>query len=567
MERLYKYIEITDLKDMLKKSGQKYGKNIAYKIRKEEGKYKTYIHEEVRKMIDGLGTSLIDMGLKDKRIAVIGENRFEWEIAYLSIVCGTGIVVPLDKSLPENELESLLKRSEVEAIICSGKYIETLKKVRTKNLKYIISMDLEKTEDEIISQKELIEKGKKLVENGDTRFTNAEIDNKKMSIMLFTSGTTSQSKAVALSHKNICSNLMDIASTLDVNSKDIFLSFLPLHHVFECTVGFLYPLYIGAQIVFSDGIRHIPENLKEYKASVMASVPAIYERLFKIVRKQIEKKGNLEEILIEEEKHKNDSMENKKAIFKDLHELFGGNIRLFISGAASLDAKIEEKFRNLGFNIVQGYGLTETSPIVAVGNNKYHKIGSIGKALPSEEVKLLNVNKQGIGELAVKGPNVMIGYYKNKEATEKVLKDEWFHTGDLAKIDEEGYIFICGRKKNVIVLKNGKNIYPEEMESLINKEDGIEESFIFGKQMSEDPTNIKIFVKVVYNKEHFEGKTKEEIEKEISQKISEVNKVMPRYKAIRGTIISDVPLIKTTTNKIKREKNLELIKKEFDKFE
>ena len=567
MERLYKYIEITDLKDMLKKSGQKYGKNIAYKIRKEEGKYKTYTHEEVRKMIDGLGTSLIDMGLKDKRIAVIGENRFEWEIAYLSIVCGTGIVVPLDKSLPENELESLLKRSEVEAIICSGKYIETLKKVRNKNLKYIISMDIEKTEDEIISQKELIEKGKKLVENGDTRFTNAEIDNKKMSIMLFTSGTTSQSKAVALSHKNICSNLMDIASTLDVNSKDIFLSFLPLHHVFECTVGFLYPLYIGAQIVFSDGIRHIPENLKEYKASVMASVPAIYERLFKIVRKQIEKKGNLEEILIEEEKHKNDSMENKKTIFKDLHELFGGNIRLFISGAASLDAKIEEKFRNLGFNIVQGYGLTETSPIVAVGNNKYHKIGSIGKALPSEEVKLLNVNKQGIGELAVKGPNVMIGYYKNKEATEKVLKDEWFHTGDLAKIDEEGYIFICGRKKNVIVLKNGKNIYPEEMESLINKEDGIEESFIFGKQMSEDPTNIKIFVKVVYNKEHFEGKTKEEIEKEISQKISEVNKVIPRYKAIRGTIISDVPLIKTTTNKIKREKNLELIKKEFDKFE
>ena len=567
MERLYKYIEITDLKDMLKKSGQKYGKNIAYKIRKEEGKYKTYTHEEVRKMIDGLGTSLIDMGLKDKRIAVIGENRFEWEIAYLSIVCGTGIVVPLDKSLPENELESLLKRSEVEAIICSGKYIETLKKVRTKNLKYIISMDLEKTEDEIISQKELIEKGKKLVENGDTRFTNAEIDNKKMSIMLFTSGTTSQSKAVALSHKNICSNLMDIASTLDVNSKDIFLSFLPLHHVFECTVGFLYPLYIGAQIVFSDGIRHIPENLKEYKASVMASVPAIYERLFKIVRKQIEKKGNLEEILIEEEKHKNDSMENKKAIFKDLHELLGGNIRLFISGAASLDAKIEEKFRNLGFNIVQGYGLTETSPIVAVGNNKYHKIGSIGKALPSEEVKLLNVNKQGIGELAVKGPNVMIGYYKNKEATEKVLKDEWFHTGDLAKIDEEGYIFICGRKKNVIVLKNGKNIYPEEMESLINKEDGIEESFIFGKQMSEDPTNIKIFVKVVYNKEHFEGKTKEEIEKEISQKISEVNKVMPRYKAIRGTIISDEPLIKTTTNKIKREKNLEVILGKEDSFQ
>lgn len=559
MERLYEYMKITDLKDMLKKSGEKYGKNIAYKLREEEGKYKLITHEQVRKMVDGLGTSLINMGLKDKRIAIIGENRYEWEIAYLSIVCGTGIVVPLDKSLPENELESLIERSEVEAIICSKKYIETLKKIKNNKLKYIISMDLEKTEDEIISEKELIKKGIELVKKGDKRFTEAEIDNSKMNIMLFTSGTTSLSKAVALSHKNICSNLMDLASTLDVNSNDIFLSFLPLHHVFECTVGFLFAFYIGAQIVFCDGIRHIPENLKEYKVSVMASVPAIYERLFKIVRKQIEKSGNLEEILINEEKHKNDTIEEKKEVFKEIHNMFGGNIKLFISGAASLDAKIEQKFRNLGFNIVQGYGLTETSPIVAVGNKKYHKIGSIGKAVPSVQVKLLNINDNGVGELAVKGPNVMLEYYGNKEATKNVIKDGWFSTGDLAKIDEEGYIFICGRKKNVIVLKNGKNIYPEEMESLINKEDGIDGSFIFGKPISEDPTNIKIFAKIVYNKEFFKDQTQEEITKEISKKISAINKSMPRYKSIRGIIVSEEPLIKTTTNKIKREKNLEVI--------
>ena len=559
MERLYEYMKITDLKDMLKKSGEKYGKNIAYKLREEEGKYKLITHEQVRKMVDGLGTSLINMGLKDKRIAIIGENRYEWEIAYLSIVCGTGIVVPLDKSLPENELESLIERSEVEAIICSKKYIETLKKIKNNKLKYIISMDLEKTEDEIISEKELIKKGIELVKKGDKRFTEAEIDNSKMNIMLFTSGTTSLSKAVALSHKNICSNLMDLASTLDVNSNDIFLSFLPLHHVFECTVGFLFAFYIGAQIVFCDGIRHIPENLKEYKVSVMASVPAIYERLFKIVRKQIEKSGNLEEILINEEKHKNDTIEEKKEVFKEIHNMFGGNIKLFISGAASLDAKIEQKFRNLGFNIVQGYGLTETSPIVAVGNKKYHKIGSIGKAVPSVQVKLLNINDNGVGELAVKGPNVMLEYYGNKEATKNVIKDGWFSTGDLAKIDEEGYIFICGRKKNVIVLKNGKNIYPEEMESLINKEDGIDESFIFGKPISEDPTNIKIFAKIIYNKEFFKDQTQEEITKEISKKISAINKSMPRYKSIRGIIVSEEPLIKTTTNKIKREKNLEII--------
>ena len=565
MERLYKYIEITDLKDMLKKSGEKYGEKIAYKIRQENG-YKEITHNEVRKMVDGLGTKLIDMGLKDKRIAVIGENRYEWEIAYLSIVCGTGTVVPLDKSLPENELESLIERSKAEAIICSQKYVEILKKTK---LKYIISMDLENDNDGIISQKRLISEGIQLVKSGNTSFINAKIDNEKMSIMLFTSGTTSISKAVALSHKNICSNLMDISSILDVNSSDVFLSFLPLHHVFECTVGFLFSLYVGAETVFCDGIRHIPENLAEYKVSVMASVPAIYERLFKIIKKHLEKQGKVEQILEDEEKYKDSSMEKKKEVFKEIHDLLGGNIKLFISGAASLDPSIEEKFRRLGFNMVQGYGLTETSPVVAIGNKKYHKTGSIGKCVPSDEVKLLDVNKDGIGELAVKGPNVMREYYENKEATEKVLKNGWFQTGDLARIDEEGYIFICGRKKSVIVLKNGKNIFPEEMETLINKEDGVEESFIFGKPISKDPNDIKIFVKIVYNKESFEGKTETEnfsklfqIKEYFNEKIKSINKTMPHYKAIRGIIISDKPLIKTTTNKIKREKNLEQIIKE-----
>ena len=558
MERLYKYIEITDLKDMLKKSGEKYGEKIAYKIRQENG-YKEITHNEVRKMVDGLGTKLIDMGLKDKRIAVIGENRYEWEIAYLSIVCGTGTVVPLDKSLPENELESLIERSKAEAIICSQKYVEILKKTK---LKYIISMDLEKDNDGIISQKRLISEGIQLVKSGNTSFINAKIDNEKMSIMLFTSGTTSISKAVALSHKNICSNLMDISSILDVNSSDVFLSFLPLHHVFECTVGFLFSLYVGAETVFCDGIRHIPENLAEYKVSVMASVPAIYERLFKIIKKHLEKQGKVEQILKDEEKYKDSSMEKKKEVFKEIHDLLGGNIKLFISGAASLEPSIEEKFRRLGFNMVQGYGLTETSPVVAIGNKKYHKTGSIGKCVSSDEVKLLDINKDGIGELAVKGPNVMLEYYENKEATEKVLKDGWFQTGDLARIDEEGYIFICGRKKSVIVLKNGKNIFPEEMETLINKEDGVEESFIFGKPISKDPNDIKIFVKIVYNKESFEGKTETEIKEYFNEKIKSINKTMPHYKAIRGIIISDKPLIKTTTNKIKREKNLEQIIKE-----
>ena len=560
MERLYKYIEITDLKDMLKKSGEKYGEKIAYKIRQENG-YKEITHSEVRKMVDGLGTKLIDMGLKDKRIAVIGENRYEWEIAYLSIVCGTGTVVPLDKSLPENELESLIERSKAEAIICSQKYVEILKKTK---LKYIISMDLENDKDGIISQKRLISEGIQLVKSGDTSFINAKIDNEKMSIMLFTSGTTSISKAVALSHKNICSNLMDISSILDVNSSDVFLSFLPLHHVFECTVGFLFSLYVGAETVFCDGIRHIPENLAEYKVSVMASVPAIYERLFKIIKKHLEKQGKVEQILKDEEKYKDSSMEKKKEVFKEIHDLLGGNIKLFISGAASLEPSIEDKFRRLGFNMVQGYGLTETSPVVAIGNKKYHKTGSIGKCVPSDEVKLVDVNQDGIGELVVKGPNVALGYYNNEKATREAFDGEWFHTGDLAKIDDEGYIFICGRKKSVIVLKNGKNIFPEEMENLVNKIEGVKESFIFGKQQSEDKENIKINVKIVYDKDImknvYNAKTEAEIKKALLDKIKEINAQIPKYKAIRGMYITEEPLIKTTTNKIKRQDNLNAIK-------
>ncbi len=568
-ERLYEYMKITDLKDMLDKSGKKYGEKIAYKIKIEKEKYKTFTHKEVRQMINSLGTKLIDMGLKDKRIAVIGENRYEWEIAYLSIVCGTGTVVPFDKSLPQNELEKVIERSGVEAIFYSNKYDDVLENIVRRgigNLKTLISMDLKEHKEGIYSQKELIEEGQKLINKGDKRFIEAPIDNEKMSIMLFTSGTTSDSKIVALSHKNLVSNLMDIKSCLDINEEDVFLSFLPLHHVFECTVGFLFSLYCGAQTVFCDGIRYIVENLNEYKVTVMASVPAIYERIFKIIRKEINESGRLEKILENEEKYKNSSMEEKKKVFKNIHDMLGGNIRLLISGAASLDKEIEEKYRNLGLNLVQGYGLTETSPVIGIGNKKYHRIGSIGKTVPSVEAKIINPNKEGIGELIVKGPNIMIEYYKNKEATKEAIKDGWFYTGDLARIDEDGYIFICGRKKNVIVLKNGKNIYPEEMENLINKIEGIEEAFIYGKQLSEDKENIKIYAKIVYNEEVVKNAYKvnefNEIHEEIAKKIREINSLMPKYKAIRGFTLTTKPLIKTTTNKIKRKQNLEIILEE-----
>ena len=567
-KRLYKTIEIENLKDMLNKTKDIYSNKPAYKIKIEENKYQIYTPEQVRKMIDSLGTSLIDMGLKDKRIAIIGENRYEWEIAYLSIVCGTGIVVPIDKSLPEHELESVIERSEVEAIFYSNKYEEILNKIKyskSNKLKHLISMDNLENKEGIYSQKELIQKGEELIQNGDKRFINAEIDNEKMSIMLFTSGTTSKSKVVALSHKNIASNLMDIGSILDITSEDTLLSILPIHHVFECTVGFLFSLYKGAQTVFCDGIRHIVENLNEYNVTVMACVPGIYERIFLMIRKQLEKQGKLEEILEKEEKLKNASMEERKKEFKEIHDMLGGKIKLFISGAAALDYKIEEKYRLLGLNLVQGYGLTETSPVIAVGTKEEYRLGSVGKIVPSAQAKIVDVNSEGIGELIVKGPNIALGYYNDKKATSESFKDGWFYTGDLAKIDKDGYIFICGRKKSVIVLKNGKNIFPEEMENLVNKIEGVKESFIFGKKQSSDKNNIKINVKIVYDKdivkEVYRAETEEEIYKALFEKVKEVNAQMPKYKAIKGMIITENPLIKTTTNKIKRQENLDAIEK------
>ncbi|OKZ60748.1 MAG: hypothetical protein BHV96_01745 [Clostridium sp. CAG:354_28_25] len=560
---------VSDLKDILNKTRELYGDRPGYKIKLEEGKYQVYTHNEIRDMIDYLGTALINLGLKDKRIAVIGENRYEWELAYLSVVCGTGTVVPLDKSLPANELEELVERSEVEAIFYSKKYEEIVEKIKysEKNkLKHLISMDSDIHKEGIYSQKELIEKGKEFVEAGHRSFIDAKINPEEMSIMLFTSGTTSKSKVVALSHKNMVSNVMDFASVLDIDSSDRILSFLPLHHVFECTVGMLYSLYIGAQRSFCEGIRHIVENLNEYQITFASFVPAIYESMHKTIIKNLEKEGKLEAVRKLMEANKDKTMAEKKEIFKDIHNVFGGQIKLFVSGAAALEKEVEEDFRAWGVNLCQGYGLTETSPVIGVETNENFRVGSIGKPLPHIQAKIEDANEEGMGELVVKGPNVMLGYYNDEEATKEVLEDGWFRTGDLAKIDEDGYIFICGRKKSVIVLKNGKNIFPEEMEALVNKIEGVKESFIFGKQQSDDKDDIKINVKIIFDREimqeAYKVTTDDEIYKVLAEKVKEVNQIMPKYKAIRGILISEEPLLKTTTSKIKRQANLEIIENE-----
>ena len=567
-EPLYKVEKITDLKDMINKSVAKFSDRPAYVFKTEKkGEFKEITYKQLKNDIDSLGTALINLGLEGKRVAVIGENRYEWGVTYLAVVNGTGTIVPLDKALPANEIESLIIRSGVEAIVYSNKYNEImndLKEKKNTDLKYFISMDLDESENGIISFKKLLTRGKELLENGDKRFIDAKINVEDMRIMLFTSGTTSKSKAVMLSHKNIASNLMDISSVLKVREDDRFLSFLPLHHTFECTTGFLLPLSVGASIAFCDGIRHIAENIKEYDITFMVSVPVLYENMCKKIMKSIKDQGKGTTVNVGMKVSNallKVGLDIRGKLFKQVHDSLGSKLRLLVAGGAALDPDTEKTFNSLGINMVQGYGLTESSPVIAVEDDKYKKIGSIGKALPTLDVKIDKPNEEGIGELLVKGPSIMLGYYENEEATKETIdKEGWLHTGDLAKIDKDGFIFITGRKKFVIVLKNGKNIYPEELEILINKIAGVKECFVYGKP--EDDGDYKISAKIVYDKEIMKDIYGVEEEKDIKEKlwkeVKTINKTMPKYKYIKGITITEEELIKTTTRKVKR--NVEMKK-------
>ena len=545
------------VKELFEGAVKEYGNNILYTIEDKKITYKEAYEEVI-----ALGTSLIDLGLKGKRIAVIGKNSMKWEISYLAVSCGTGVIVPLDKSLPYVELESSINRSEIEAIFFDETYEEDILKISkngTCKLKYLISMGTT-TNNEILTKDSLISNGKKILKEGKEEFLNASINPNDMSILLFTSGTTSASKAVMLSNHGMCSCIDNVMSTLtDIDEKDVFLSFLPLHHVFEGSVGFLFPIAVGARIVFCRGIRYIAEDLRNNHISVIMCVPAVYENMYKGLRKKLEKEGKLETIKALEAKAdaENLSFDQRKEMFKFLHEAIDDNVKYFISGAAALEPEVEKGFRNWGFHLVQGYGLSEFSPVVSVETRDNYRLSSIGRPLSGVKAKILNPDSEGLGELAVFGENKMLGYYNNEETNKEVFtEDGWLKTGDLATIDEDGFIFIKGRKKSVIVLKNGKNVFPEEIEKAVNLIPNVKESFVFGKPKSDDITDIKLNVLIVYDKADFDGKSEEEITKYFKEEIKKINDNLPKYKTLLGINLTNEPLIKTTTGKIKRDDNL-----------
>ncbi|MGE5329712.1 MAG: AMP-dependent synthetase/ligase [Deltaproteobacteria bacterium] len=560
----YQVRPIESLKDLLEQSCRLFKQNKAFAFKKKGiDEIQSVSYGDFKSDVDAFGTALINLGLKDARIAILAENRYEWAVSYFAAAGGTGVVVPIDKALPFHELENVIHTSEADAIIYSGKLEESIKQLSNTcpTIKHFIGIDREKAEGSLLSYNELIRKGRKLLKSGDKTFTSAKIDSEKMGIMLFTSGTSEFAKAVMLSHKNLCADLMSVMSVVKSHEDDVFLSFLPLHHTYEFTCGLLSALYGGACIAFCEGLKHIAKNLKDFKATMMCSVPLLYENMYKKAMEQISKqRGAITKMNIAIKfsnfcrKYLN--INPTKKLFKQIHDVFGGHVRIFLSGAAAIDPGVAKWFNDIGIKLLQGYGLTECSPLVTGNNDRQQKNDSPGVPLPNVEVKIDSPNEEGIGEIVTKGPNVMLGYYKNEEATTKVLKDGWFYTGDLGYFDKDGFLHITGRKKNVIVLKNGKNVFPEELETILNKSPYIKESMVWEKH--EDNGDVKLCATVVVNNDYIENKfsskllTEEELHSLIEHEIKEVNKKMPIYKYIREFTIKQTDFIKTTTQKIKR---------------
>ena len=560
--------------------GKNYANNIAYKYKKNpEEKPVKYVekkYSQVVKDVKALATALLDMGFKGKRVALIGENRYEWVISYLAVTCGGMVIAPLDKALPDKEITSLIKRSEVDAVIYEKKHQELFEKLKADseiNLNTLICINKDDdTDSETISFESLLEKGRKLIKEKSKLYDEITIDANSMSIMLFTSGTTSAAKIVMLSQDNILSNLYAYQTHFKINQDDTLLSFLPIHHTFECSITILYGFYSGATIAFCDGLRYIQANLKEYEVSIFVAVPLVLETMYKKIMKAIADQGKTK-LINTMTKISNGLLkvhiDIRKIVFKQIIDNFGGKLRMVLYGAASLDKDTIIGLNNFGINSIQGYGLTETSPVLTAEAENKHKPGSIGYPLDNVEIKIDNPDKEGVGEILAKGPNIMLGYYGDEKKTKEAFKDGWFRTGDYGYIDDEGFIFITGRKNDIIVLRNGKNVYPQELEFLISRLPYVAECMVFAR--NESNTDTAIVAKIVYNKEVMEkdypDTKKEDYEKMIWKDVKEINKTLPTFKHIKKVIVTDEPMIKTTTQKVKRNEEIKKTEKELQKVE
>ncbi len=541
---------------------EQFGDNDAFVLKDEKGGKIHYRHityhmfwDEIRRF----GYGLCKLGLQGKRIALIGMNSYEWILTYLSVLCGVGIIVPLDKELTEPEVLLSLERAKVDAVVFDEKHRNLMERLAKGNdLGIVTFLSTKKLSDEILSIGEVCEKGSLFMKESDA-FDAYAPDPDEMATIIFTSGTTSMSKAVMLSNRNIATNLYDLLRVEELYPTDRNLVFLPLHHTFG-SVGLTYFLASGTTNMFCDGLRHVQKNLKEYKITTFVCVPLLLEVMYRNIWRTIEKKGlskTVQSLLKISEGMRKVGIDIRRKLFHSILAELGGELRFIISGASAINRDVAKGFNDFGILTVQGYGLTETSPVLTAENPKDLRYGSVGKPFPSLEITIENPGEDGIGEIAAKGGNVMLGYYEMPEETEAVLKDGRFYTGDLGHFDEDGFLYITGRKKNVIVLKSGKNIYPEELEQTLSKLPFVSEVMVYGKKKEDD---LLVSAKIVYNKEYFKETAPDATEAEWANKMKEaivaVNETLPGYKHIKHLSFQTTPLTKTSTAKVKRHEEL-----------
>lgn len=566
--------QVRDLKELVRKSVNTYGEKTAFMYKTADNSIEKITYNTFGRNIESLGTALINLGLRDKRIAILSENRYEWAVSYYAIVNGTGIVVPLDKYLPQTEIENLVIRGEIEAILYSPSFHSIMKQISSKMPQIKLFACFENIEEDtrFTTFEKLLSAGEKLLEGGDRSFVDAEVDRYGMSILLFTSGTTNLSKGVMLSHANIASNVTGATTIIKTYPEDIYLSLLPLHHTFENTVGMNFMIHCGITIAYCQGIRHITSNIAEFNVSLLVAVPAILEAVYKKVAEQIEKSGKkkiFDRMIFISQILRKFGIDVRRKLFATVFEKLGPKLRLAVSGAAPLDMKVITGFDKLGLKVIQGYGLTETAPILAANNDVNNVFGTIGHPISGVELSIDNPDESGMGEILAKGKNVMLGYFNDEQATrEAFTEDGWFKTGDLGIIDEYGNLKITGRAKSMIVLNNGKKAFPEEYETILNNIENVKESFAWGNVAPDG--DIQVCGCIVVDREFFWSENgvpvvREDIRKKIEQGIKEMNSNLPQYKILRYFVFTTEELIKTTTMKIKRKQQYEVIKSWLDK--
>jgi len=560
-----KYKIPESLRVVLRESAEKYGDKIAYKYLVGANDVAEMTYKQVYDSYNYVGTSICSLGLKKTKIAILAENRPEWIISYLAIVGSGAIVVPLDKELMIPQIENFLEYAEVDAVFCSGKYVEKLVDMKLPNLKYIIDFDNISNKDKrYISYNRFLEDGKNRMREGYNAFANSRYDTSKMSALIFTSGTTGTSKGVMLSEDNILTALNAASNMIDLSSDTVLLSVLPMHHTYETTAGQLTALRLGITICINNSLKYVMRNMKRFRPTAMVVVPLYVTTIKKKISDEIKKRKKEKIIGVGVKATKalrKIGVDTRSIVFSEVLSALGGKLKTMICGGAATDPEAILWFENLGINIYQGYGITECSPLVAVNPMVNVHYDSVGLPIPGSRVKII-ADERGqevdlpngeIGEICVKGGHVMLGYYNNEEATKAAFTEQgFFRTGDYGYLDDDGYLYITGRKKNIIILDNGKNVYPEEIEEYLERIDLIKESVVIGRENANGEVVITALIYPDYDQ--FKGMEEAQIIEKMRSEVANINKLLPTFKQIRNIELKKNEFEKTTTKKIIRYK-------------